>query len=220
MPTDATNTADFLPTELCLGVIAGGRSSRWGDTGSKCLSQFDGRPMGVQVLAQTRLAVQGICIRPEQTEAWQAMELLYPLIPESRPDLPEGPLTGLHCLISSLTPDQQMIVVPCDMPLLTDQMFQPLWQSSQTDDSLAPRVLTYASGKHTAVCLVSRHHLHSLEAYLLSGQQKFIRWLTQEQAISVAWQGDQTLLDNFNRASEADAYLMAHHPESFTRLTS
>lgn len=211
-----SDTTDFPPASLCLGVIAGGRSSRWGCAQSKCLSEFQGQQMGTQVLARTRLNIQGICIRSEQAEGWQALDVSYPLIQESRPDLPEGPLTGFHCLISTLTPDQQIILIPCDMPLLTDQMFQHLWQASQTSHSLAPHVLTYASGEHTAVCLVSRHQLVSLENYLRSGQKKLIRWLEQEQAISVAWQGDQYLLNNFNRATDADAYLLTHHSEFLT----
>jgi molybdopterin-guanine dinucleotide biosynthesis protein A len=202
------STSDLVTNfpRYALGVIAGGRSSRWGKSESKCLSAFRGQAMIASALNQLSLPVHAVCIRPEQYPAWQAAKLPYLIVQESRPDLPEGPLKGIHCLLSSLGERQQLIILPCDMPLLTDQVIEVLWKKQQEIGEDYPLLLTEASGKHTPVCLLSQRQLTSLESYLLTGEQKLIRWLEKEGVIAVPWLGDQALLQNMNYAEDALTY--------------
>lgn len=198
-----THTVPILQN-LRIGIIAGGRSTRWGGEQSKCLSDFNGQAMVCSALARLSLPLLGICIRPEQLPAWQASGLPYPILQEHRSDLPEGPLKGIHCLLSALDETGNLMVIPCDMPLLNDQVLAVLWQKQVEMASPHPLVLTTAEGKHTPVCLLSRQQLGSLEAYLLAGNRKLIDWLRSVNAIAVPWLGDQQQINNLNHRETAE----------------
>jgi len=100
-------------------VVAGGRSTRFGDR-EKALAEFEGEPMLRRVVAALGPVTDAVVVncRPDQraafAEALERVDTEVRFALDERPD--EGPLVGLLTALSAVEADLA-VVLGCDMPL-------------------------------------------------------------------------------------------------------
>jgi molybdopterin-guanine dinucleotide biosynthesis protein A len=119
-----------MDTRFAAVILAGGKSSRMGQDKAQML-----RPDGLTQLEHTQAQVA----------------LLNPsfIMVSGSPDLPDvypelGPLSGIHAAIEKLNAGDSLLVVPCDLPLLTSDALAPLLSSTESTaykDSFLPCLL-------------------------------------------------------------------------------
>jgi molybdopterin-guanine dinucleotide biosynthesis protein A len=181
---------------IALGILAGGHSRRWGGR-PKAIADFFGVPMTLSLVRRLALLpFLGLCIRDDQQD-W-AKHLPIPLVIEKHPEFPEGPLKGIHCLLSTL-PDhyEWLLVTPCDMPWIPPNIAQTLlWQAQRQHASIV--TLAYANQRHSLVMLIHRSEEQPLANLLLSGTQRVSKWLSQRGAVCFPWPYSATHLSNLN----------------------
>lgn len=185
---------------IALGILAGGHSRRWGGH-PKAIADFFGTPMTLSLVRRFNgLTFLGLCIRDDQ-QHW-ANHLSIPLKIENHPEFPEGPLKGIHCLLSAL-PQQHtwLLVTPCDMPWIPPNIAQTLlWQAQRQHANIV--TLGYANQRHSLVILVHRSELPALAMLLSAGVQRVGEWLTQRQAVCYPWPFSASQLSNMNYPAE------------------
>lgn len=97
-------------------ILAGGRSSRMGQNKAQMI-----RPDGLTQLEHTQRQVAKL--NPA------SIMISGVDLPDIYPDC--GPLSGIHAALETLETGDSLLVVPCDLPLLTVDALQPLL--SETD---------------------------------------------------------------------------------------
>jgi len=131
---------DERPGETTGVVVAGGRSTRFGDR-EKALAELDGRPMLAHVVATLSIG-DGVVVncRPDQRTAFADVlagldtEVRWAL--DDQPD--EGPLAGLATALAAVDTDRA-VVLGCDMPLVDADALAALRDGLDTADAAVPR---------------------------------------------------------------------------------
>lgn len=98
-------------------ILAGGKSSRMGQNKAQML-----RPDGLTQLEHTRNQVAQL--NPSRIMI-SGVDL-----PDIHPDY--GPLSGIHAALETLKAGDSLLVVPCDLPLLTANALQPLLSATDS----------------------------------------------------------------------------------------
>ncbi|MBX0285782.1 molybdenum cofactor guanylyltransferase [Halomicroarcula sp. F28] len=122
-------------------VVAGGRSTRFGDR-EKALAELDGRPMLAHVVATLGAVSDGVVVncRPDQRTAFADalagldVDLAWAL--DEQPD--EGPLSGLATALAAVDTDRA-VVLGCDMPLAEPEALSGLRSRLESSDAVVPR---------------------------------------------------------------------------------
>jgi len=122
-------------------VVAGGRSTRFGDR-EKALAQLDGEPMLTRVVAALAELGDTVVVncRPEQRAAFADAlagvdtDVLWAL--DERPD--EGPLAGLATALSTVE-TERAVVLGCDMPLADPDALAALLDRLGDSDAAVPQ---------------------------------------------------------------------------------
>ena len=108
-------------------VLAGGKSSRFG--ADKALAQWNGKTLlerSVELLDSLQLNPVVIA-NPDRDYSFLSCAVTNDLVPE------KGPLGGLYTACS-LFPEMFLLVLTCDMPLLTQNILKKLLQNQQPTD--------------------------------------------------------------------------------------
>jgi len=108
-------------------VLAGGKSSRFGE--DKALARWNGKTLmerAVELLDSLRLDPVVIA-NSTRDYSFLTCPIANDLIPE------KGPLGGLYTACS-LFPEMSLLVLTCDMPLLTQNILNKLIQNQQPSD--------------------------------------------------------------------------------------
>lgn len=109
-----------MKKEVAAYVLAGGKSSRMGQ--DKGLMPLHGKPMVAYVLDSLKEMAQNITVVSNQKE----YELLgYEVISDEVKDI--GPMGGLLTALNHTSTKKNMVVA-CDTPLVTADLWQVLWQ--------------------------------------------------------------------------------------------
>jgi len=182
---------------IALGILAGGHSRRWSGH-PKAIADFFGVPMVISLAHRfNSTPLLGLCIRDDQQD-W-AKHLPIPMVIETHPEFPEGPLKGIHCLLSVLpTQHEWLLVMPCDMPWIPPNIAHTLlWQGQRHAAKIV--TLSYANQRHSLVMLVHRSEIQPLAELLQTGAQRVHEWLSQRNAVRYTWPHSATQLSNMNR---------------------
>ncbi len=181
-------------------VLAGGLGRRMSETGygvNKAMISFRGRPLIEHVIARIRPQVTSLIINGDPDEpCWNSFSLS--VIPDRIPDRP-GPLAGIHAaLLAVQTP--WVVCVPCDMPLLPQNLVRRLAQEQAHTD--ADRVSVRCGAQaHPVIALIHRSLAAELERYLNAGGRRIETWLSQGRWVEAKFEDDQAFV-NLNTTDE------------------
>lgn len=161
----ATGRAEVVwPGPLVGAVLCGGRSSRFGS--DKALAPFRSSTVGAHVIG----ALRGAGVDPVVAVGGRAGDQLgLPTVPDRRPG--DGPLGGLAtALLWART--GWVVIVPCDVPLLTAEHVRRLLADGPGDDAGAGR----ASGR-PLVAMADGRPLVSLSVWPAADGRRILRLL-------------------------------------------
>ena len=133
-------------------VIAGGRSTRFGDE-DKAVADLAGTPMVRRVADRLAPAVESLVVncREDQREAIAAAldgyDLPVEFAVDEDPD--EGPMAGIRTGLRAV-PTEYAFVVACDMPLLDPDLVSYLFERAAGHDAAVPRPEEWFETTHAA----------------------------------------------------------------------
>ena len=143
-------------------ITAGGRSSRMGT--DKAWLEIDGRPMIEHVIAAVAPLTSSVAIIANQPEYER---LGYPVFRDVNVGI--GPLEAIRTALSNAaTP--RVILVACDLPLVTTELFRFLLEASEKHYATVP---VGPDGNLEPLCAVYRHEaLPAVNDLIEDGQRK------------------------------------------------
>lgn len=192
----AEQESHIVPAQITGLILAGGRGTRMG-TVDKGLQLFRGQTMVQQVLARLTPQVGRVIINANQNlERYK--ELGLPVVPDQIAGY-AGPLAGLHAGLSRCETDY-LLTVPCDAPLLPDNLAQTLSAALLAADAELAMVVTGDEKKperQPVFCLMKKTVLPVLSNYLQQGGRKVDAWAVMQKCITVYFE-DAAAFTNIN----------------------
>ncbi len=160
-----------MATTITAVILAGGRGKRMGET-DKGLQPLRDRSLVEWVLE---------CIDPQVDELLiianrnleRYLEFGYPVLSDRIADF-AGPLAGLHAGLSQAR-SELVLAVPCDTPLLPDDLVARLMQALQQANADAAVART-AERPHSVICLCKVSLGEQLAAFMEKGGRKVGDW--------------------------------------------
>jgi len=183
--------------KLTAVILAGGKGSRMGGV-DKGLVQFNGEILIKPIIAALTANAEQLIINANRNiEAYQTLG--YPVISDADNSY-QGPLAGFLAAMKAAQ-TEELFFVPCDGPLLKDELMQRLRLARQEQ---AAEIAVAHDGKRLQpvyVCLL-KSLADSLEAYLQSGERKIDRWYHQHSVTQVDCSDIQDCFININTLEE------------------
>lgn len=153
----------YIKAALSGAVIAGGKSSRLGI--NKALLPFQGKPVIKRMLETLSPLVSSIKIIANNPADYYALHT--ETVPDIRPGC--GPLSGIHAALT-LSSTEYVLVVSCDMPLLTAETLKPLLREYPGHD-----ITMYKHRLFEPLCAIYRRTcLPALEELMDHGEYRII----------------------------------------------
>lgn len=180
-------------------VLAGGLSRRMGGT-EKGLMPFAGQPMIAHVLTRLKPQVDEILINANR-EISRYATLGYPVISDEITGF-AGPLAGLHRGMS-VASHPLVLTVPCDSPLLPDDLVARLMQGLE-HQAADLAVAKTGEQAHPVFCLCRTSLSPHLTAYLQSGGRKIDSWYQTLKVVEVSFDDQASAFANINTQQELD----------------
>lgn len=128
----------------------------------------------------------------------------YPVFSDTQADY-AGPLAGILTALDNIHEEALLLVTPCDMPMLPDDLAQRLSEQllrqeaqiccARTKERLQPLVAIMHTGVRS-----------NLEAYMKSGERKVQGWLQQLAFTTVDYSSQETAFININTQVELSQY--------------
>jgi molybdopterin-guanine dinucleotide biosynthesis protein A len=160
-----------MGTSVTAVILAGGRGMRMGEA-DKGLQRLRGRSLVEWVLERIDPQVDELLIVANRNLE-RYLELGYPVLRDRVGDF-AGPLAGLHAGLEQAR-SELVLAVPCDMPLLPDDLVQRLMTALERSGAEAA-VARSAERVHSVVCLCKVGVGERLSAYITSGGRKVGDW--------------------------------------------
>jgi len=159
-------------------ILAGGLGRRMSADGTginKAMVPFRGRPLIAHVIARIRPQVAKLLINADPGDSnWRPFAL--PVVADQILERP-GPLAGVHAALRAIQ-SEWLVCVPCDTPLLPDDLVARLAAVQATVD--ADRVsVRCGSQAHPVIALLHSSLADELEQYLSAGGRRIETWLSQ-----------------------------------------
>lgn len=195
-------TTTPFPRQAITGVVlAGGRGSRMGGI-DKGLVVLRGKPMVVHALEALRPQVGRLLINANR-HLDQYKIFGCDVVPDAL-DGYLGPLAGLASTMqAAATP--YVVTVPCDSPLLADDLVERLYRALARDDAEIG-VAHDGERLHPVFALLKRELLPSLLGYLEAGDRKIDVWFARHK-LAIADFSDR-----------ADTFINVNNPDERTAL--
>lgn len=151
----------------CL-ILAGGKSKRMNHA-DKGLVKFKGRPLVEHVINALQNQVDDFVISANRNiDTYH--QLASTVIPDS--DEKNGPLSGVASALSACRHDQ-VLVVPCDMPFLPDNLVSTLLTGFDHNDIAIVEI----DHRLQLVMMLQKSLLGSVQEHLSSGNHKLMQWV-------------------------------------------
>jgi molybdopterin-guanine dinucleotide biosynthesis protein A len=176
-------------------VLAGGLGRRMGGV-DKGLQLFRGKPMAQWAIERLAPQVDEILVNANQN--LQRYEAFGHRVVRDEIGGFSGPLAGLHAGMKAAR-NALVVTVPCDSPFLPDDLVSRLRRFLLENDLAVARTGNQA---HPVFCLVRRHVLGSLEAFLAAGGRKIDQWYASLAFVEVAFDDEADAFRNFNTPEE------------------
>ena len=190
-------------------ILAGGQGRRMGGV-DKGLVDFGGESLTARVLARLRPQVGAVLINANR-HADRYAALGCPVIPDALGDSP-GPLAGMAAGLAA-TQTEWLLTVPCDSPLLPDDLCARLLTSAAAEDAEIA-IATDGARAHPVFALLRRSLAGSLEAFLAGDERKILRWMSRHRLLEVSFADCPERFVNVNTPAELAALVdrMARDP--------
>ena len=174
-------------------ILAGGLARRMGGI-DKGLIPFLGKPMIAHVIDQLKPQVEDMLINANrEIEHYEALGLS--VIQDQIADF-AGPLAGLHTGMKHAK-TEFVLSVPCDSPLLPNNLAIDLMHALQTNNADIAIVKT-GQQTHPVFCLCRTNLASDLEEFLASGGRKVEDWQKKHHFIMVSFDDQPTAFSNIN----------------------
>jgi molybdenum cofactor guanylyltransferase len=185
--------------EITAVILAGGRGSRMGGV-DKGLIELNGKPLIEHVLAAIADQVGAVVINANRHQAEYAA-YGYPVIADSLADY-QGPLAGFLAAMQSVQ-TADIISVPCDGPLLSDDLVERLYAARQRE---AAEIAVAHDGHRLqpVYALIPVRLRDSLQAYLDGGDRKIDLWYAQHRMALADFSDVPVTFLNVNTPEERD----------------
>ncbi|MDA3869749.1 MAG: molybdenum cofactor guanylyltransferase [Gammaproteobacteria bacterium] len=182
------------PSVSCI-ILAGGEGKRFHHA-DKGLVEFDGQPLIAHVMAALKHQVDDVVISANRNfERYRAFS------PSVVPDVNEkhGPLSGIVAALP-ICRHEQVLVVPCDMPFLPDDLLARLLAGyAQHDISIVE-----VQGRLQLVLLMRKSRLASVQDRLVAGDYRLMQWVKACSPAIVHFDDRAAAFKNINDAHELD----------------
>lgn len=188
------------PAQLTGLILAGGRATRMGGI-DKGLIVVAGQPMVQHVLQRLAPQVGSLLINANRNQDTYGA-LGAQVVADRMPEFP-GPLAGMASGLAAAETDW-VVTVPCDSPLLPDDLAQRLVTALHRDGA----DLAVASGEgrlQPVFSLLPVRLLADLEAYLEQGERKIDRWFRRHRMAIADFNDVPEVFINVNTPDERDA---------------
>lgn len=154
-------------TVSCL-ILAGGQSKRMNHE-DKGLVKFNGRPLIEHVVNALHNQIDDFVISANRNiQSYQRLTSI--VIPDNGSK--NGPLAGIVAAAPACR-HEQVLVVPCDMPYLPNNLVKSLLSASKSRDIAIVRV----QNRLQLVFLMRKSLLVSAQEHLSSGRFKLMQWI-------------------------------------------
>ena len=181
-------------------ILAGGKGQRMGGQ-DKGLIIYAGKPLIAHVIARLQPQVDEILINANR-ELDQYEKLGFPVIKDATNDF-AGPLAGFQAAMQHAQHDY-ILSVPCDSPLLPDDLSSRLSQALNTQK--ADIAVARANGQSQPVfCLCRKRLLPQLDQYLAEGNRKVDHWQKSLKLVEVSFEDNAIGFININTPEELAA---------------
>lgn len=181
-------------------ILAGGRGMRMGGV-DKGLQRLHDKTMVEHVIARLAPQVGRIIINANQNlERYRALgSAVWPDTIEGY----QGPLAGMHAGLSHCE-TEYLLTVPCDAPMLPDNLAQRLSDalaSSSAELAVAVTGETTAPERQPVFCMMKKNVLAALTDCLHSGNLKVDQWIARCQSVAVHFENSAAFA-NINTQKE------------------
>lgn len=193
---DRWQTADAAPQRIGALILAGGQGSRMGYR-NKGLQMFRGQPLAEHAAAALRPHVHYMAVSANHDQdQYQALGL--PVFPDDPGYGLEGPLAGIASALPQFPAGlDALLVVPCDVPLLPQDLVPRLAQAL-ADPSVACAIAATEGSEHHGVFMLRPGMLVTLVPHLRNLQDFRLRsWLQRSHCVSVVFE-DAAAFANIN----------------------
>ncbi len=179
-------------------ILAGGQARRMGGQDKGLITIAD-EPMIAHVLRAIQSQVSAIAINANRhAEAYASFG--HPVIADQLADF-QGPLAGMAAGLE-WCPSDYLLTLPCDGPLLPDDLVMRL-QGALSDADVA--VAHDGTRLQPVYALIHKRCLPSLQAFLAEGGRKIDRWYACLDQRSADLSDQQTLFVNVNTPEDQAA---------------
>lgn len=183
-------------------ILAGGRGKRLSGR-DKGWIMWDGLPLIEHALArlqtQTPAPTRILISANRNIDAYQ--QTGHVVLTDERPDF-MGPLAGVEAGLMRCKKNP-LLVVPCDTPLLPEDLFERLSQALSEHPDSPAAFATTNDGPQPLCCLLRPSIAGSLSKYLDVGHGSVLRWLEQSNAQRVEFTNTRAF-SNFNNLEMFD----------------
>jgi len=183
-------------------ILAGGKASRMNGA-NKALVPFLGRPMLAQVIELLAPQVDQILINANQ-DFEHFRPFTFPLISDEIGEY-AGPLAGLHAGLKA-SEQEWILTVPCDSPLLPQDLAKRLMQAVQAQQADIAIAKTDVQ-THPVFCLCKKSLCDDLAAYLKQGGRKVSAWQQTHHCIEVSFEHELAFsnINTFDELTQLEA---------------
>jgi molybdenum cofactor guanylyltransferase len=181
-------------------ILAGGRGQRMGGK-DKGLIELNGKPLIGHVIDAIQDQVGAILINANRNQArYQAFG--YPVIADSLLNF-QGPLAGFIAAMQTIE-TEDMLTLPCDGPMLPDDLVDRLHQARQGSDA---DIAVAHDGKRLqpVYALIPKRLAGSLRNYLDAGDRKIDLWYERHRIAHADFSDIPSTFININTLRERDS---------------
>ena len=188
--------SNFITTPAPISglILAGGAGRRAGGR-DKGLIEWEGRPLVEHVYRRIAPQVGEVLISCNRNGDRYAA--LSPVIEHDLRSDYQGPLAGLEAAASSIVKPLVM-VVPCDTPLLPEDLAQRLLTGLEKAPEQSVAYATTRDGGQYLCALIRTESLRSLPEFLDGGQRAVRQWYRQIGSVAVDLQDQSECFLNLN----------------------
>ena len=178
-------------------ILAGGEARRMGG-GDKGLVELRGKPLIEHILAVMSPQVDTIIINANRNRDRYAA-YGYPVVADSREGF-QGPLAGMLSGLEE-TETEFMVTVPCDSPLLPDDLVARLFR--QLSEEQAEISVAHNGDRMQPVfALMAANLVSSMQAFLDGGERKIDRWFEGHRLALTDFSDEPECFRNINNPAE------------------
>ncbi|MCU7811497.1 MAG: molybdenum cofactor guanylyltransferase [Candidatus Thiodiazotropha sp. (ex Notomyrtea botanica)] len=186
-------------SDITAVILAGGRGSRMGGL-DKGLVELNGKPLIEHVIAAILDQVGTVVINANRNRD-QYTSFNYPVIADSMDDY-QGPLAGFLAAMEIVT-TSYMVTVPCDGPMLSDDLVERLVSALERDQADIA-VVHDGERMQPVYALIPIRLRDSLQAYLDGGDRKIDLWYAKHHVALADFSDLPSTFVNVNTPEERD----------------